>query len=170
MIPGKIKKILLSGPEIEKLAKKYKDYPNFLFLGRGQNFPIALEGALKLKEVSYIHAEGLSAGEMKHGSIALIDEQMPSFFIAVKDGQYNKVINNLLEIGARQGHIIAVTTDKDQIIIDRADDIIPIPECPPLLYPFLTVIPTQLFAYYVARERGANIDKPRNLAKAVTVE
>lgn len=170
MIPGKIKKILLSGPEIEKLAKKYKDYSNFLFLGRGQNFPIALEGALKLKEVSYIHAEGLSAGEMKHGSIALIDEQMPSFFIAVKDGQYDKVINNLLEISARQGHIIAVTTDKDQIIIDRADDIIPIPECPPLLYPFLTVIPTQLFAYYVARERGTNIDKPRNLAKAVTVE
>jgi len=169
-IPKKIKEILLSSPEIERLAKKYKDYPNFLFLGRGQNFPIALEGALKLKEVSYIHAEGLSAGEMKHGSIALIDDQMPSFFIAVKDKQYDRVINNLLEIGGRKGRIIAVTTEKDQVIIKRTDDIISIPPCPPLLYPFLTVIPTQLFAYYVARERGTNIDKPRNLAKAVTVE
>lgn len=170
IIPTKIKQILLNSPKIEALSNKYQAYPNFLFLGRGQNFPIALEGALKLKEVSYIHAEGLSAGEMKHGSIALIDDQMPSFFIAVKDDQYDKVINNLLEIGARHGHIIAITSEHDQIIIDRADDTIAIPECPPLLYPFLTVIPTQLFAYYVARERGTNIDKPRNLAKAVTVE
>jgi len=170
IIPAKIKYILLNSPKIEALSKKYQAYPNFLFLGRGQNFPIALEGALKLKEVSYIHAEGLSAGEMKHGSIALIDDQMPSFFIAIKDDQYDKVINNLLEISARHGHIIAITSEQDQVIIDRVDDTIAIPACLPLLYPFLTVIPTQLFAYYVARERGTNIDRPRNLAKAVTVE
>lgn len=166
----KIKEILLSSPLIESLAKKYQAAPNFLYLGRGQNFPIALEGALKLKEVSYIHAEGLSAGEMKHGSIALIDDKLPSFFIAVKDEQYNKVINNLLEIKARAGCIIAITSGDDPVIKERVDDVIIIPQCLPILYPFLTVIPTQLFAYYVALKRGTNIDKPRNLAKSVTVE
>ncbi len=169
-LPLKIKEILLNSPLIESLALKYQDAPNFLYLGRGQNFPIALEGALKLKEVSYINAEGLSAGEMKHGSIALIDDKLPCFFIAVKDEQYDKVINNLLEIRARQGQIIAITSGDDPVVRERVDETIIIPECRPIFYPFLTVIPTQLFAYYVARGRGTNIDKPRNLAKSVTVE
>lgn len=152
------------------MAKKYQAATNFLYLGRGANFPIAMEGALKLKEVSYIHAEGLSAGEMKHGSIALIDEKMPSFFVAVKDGQYDKIVNNILEIRARNGKIIALTSSHDKIISERVDDIIPLPACHPLLYPFISVVPMQLFAYHVAKLKKVNIDKPRNLAKSVTVE
>jgi len=169
-IPVKIKELLLSNPKIAELAKKYQTANNFLYLGRGTGFPIAMEGALKLKEVSYIHAEGLSAGEMKHGSIALIDEKMPSLFIAAKDEHYDKIVNNLLEIKARHGKIIAITSETDKQIEAEADDIISIPSCPKLLYPFLTVVPLQLFAYHVALLRGTNIDKPRNLAKSVTVE
>jgi glucosamine--fructose-6-phosphate aminotransferase (isomerizing) len=169
-IPLKINRVLRNNPKIAELAKKYQSANNFLYLGRGTGFPIAMEGALKLKEVSYIHAEGLSAGEMKHGSIALIDKKMPSLFIAVKDEHYNKIINNLLEIKARNGKIIAVTDSQDTQIKQEADDIINIPSCSALLYPFLTVIPLQLFAYHVALLRGTNIDKPRNLAKSVTVE
>ena len=169
-IPLKINEVLRNNPKIAELAKKYKSANNFLYLGRGAGFPIAMEGALKLKEVSYIHAEGLSAGEMKHGSIALIDKNMPSLFIATKDAHYDKIINNLLEIKARNGKIIAITDSTDKQIADKADDIIIIPSCSTLLYPFLTVIPLQLFAYHVALLRGTNIDKPRNLAKSVTVE
>jgi glucosamine--fructose-6-phosphate aminotransferase (isomerizing) len=169
-IPLKINEVLRDNPKIAELAKKYKSANNFLYLGRGTGFPIAMEGALKLKEVSYIHAEGLSAGEMKHGSIALIDKDMPSLFIAPKDEQYNKIMNNLLEIKARNGKIIAITDSADKQIETEADDIIIIPSCSTLLYPFLTVIPLQLFAYHVALLRGTNIDKPRNLAKSVTVE
>lgn len=170
LIPEKIKEVLRLSPLIEELAKKYQTANNFLYLGRGANFPIAIEGALKLKEVSYIHTEGLSAGEMKHGSIALIDEKMPSFFIAVKDEQYDKVVNNILEIRARKGKIIALTSGYDKTVAERVDDIIPLPDCDPLLYPFINVVPMQLFAYHVAKLRGVNIDKPRNLAKSVTVE
>jgi glucosamine--fructose-6-phosphate aminotransferase (isomerizing) len=170
LIPHKIKEVLRLSPLIEDLAKKYQVASNFLYLGRGAHFPIAMEGALKLKEVSYIHAEGLSAGEMKHGSIALIDENMPSFFVAVQDGQYDKVVNNILEIKARNGKIIALTSGHDKIVSERVDDIIPLPDCHPLLYPFISVVPMQLFAYHVAKLRGVNIDKPRNLAKSVTVE
>jgi glucosamine--fructose-6-phosphate aminotransferase (isomerizing) len=170
LIPNKIKEVLRLNPLIEDLAKKYQTATNFLYLGRGANFPIAMEGALKLKEVSYIHAEGLSAGEMKHGSIALIDEKMPSFFVAVKDEQYDKVVNNILEIRARNGKIIALTSGYDKVVSERVDDIIPLPDCDHLLYPFISVVPMQLFAYHVAKLRGVNIDKPRNLAKSVTVE
>jgi glucosamine--fructose-6-phosphate aminotransferase (isomerizing) len=170
LLPEKIKEVLRSSHHLETLAEKYQAAKNFLYLGRGPEFPIALEGALKLKEVSYIHAEGLSAGEMKHGSIALIDKDMPSLFIAVKDEQYDKVFNNILEIRARQGQIISVTTGRDSLIESKSDDTISLPDCEPILYPFLTVIPLQLFAYHVARLRGVNIDKPRNLAKSVTVE
>lgn len=169
-IPLKINEVLRNNPKIAELAKKYQSANNFLYLGRGAGFPIAMEGALKLKEVSYIHAEGLSAGEMKHGSIALIDKNMPSLFIATKDEHYDKIINNLLEIKARNGKIIAITDSLDTQIKKEADDVIAIPSCSPLLYPFLTVIPLQLFAYHVALLRGTNIDKPRNLAKSVTVE
>ncbi|MDX9778755.1 MAG: glutamine--fructose-6-phosphate transaminase (isomerizing) [Patescibacteria group bacterium] len=170
LIPNKIKEVLRLNPLIEILAKKYQAASNFLYLGRGTHFPIAMEGALKLKEVSYIHAEGLSAGEMKHGSIALIDEKMPSFFVAVKDEQYDKVVNNILEIRARNGKIIALTSGYDKVVSERVDDIIPLPDCDHLLYPFISVVPMQLFAYHVAKLRGVNIDKPRNLAKSVTVE
>ena len=170
LIPEKIKEVLRLNPLIEILAKKYQAASNFLYLGRGAHFPIAMEGALKLKEVSYIHAEGLSAGEMKHGSIALIDEKMPSFFVAVKDEQYDKVVNNILEIRARNGKIIALTSGYDKVVSERVDDIIPLPDCDHLLYPFISVVPMQLFAYHVAKLRGVNIDKPRNLAKSVTVE
>lgn len=170
LVPQKIKEVLRLSPLIEDLAKKYHVANNFLYLGRGAHFPIAMEGALKLKEVSYIHAEGLSAGEMKHGSIALIDEKMPSFFVAVKDKQYEKIINNILEIRARNGKIIALTSGHDKIVSERVDDIITLPDCHPLLYPFISVVPMQLFAYHIAKLRGVNIDKPRNLAKSVTVE
>ncbi len=170
LIPDKIKEVLRLSPLIEAIAKKYQEANHFLYLGRGASFPIAMEGALKLKEVSYIHAEGLSAGEMKHGSIALIDEKMPSFFVAVKDRQYDKVVNNILEIRARDGKIIALTSGDDKMISEIVDDSISLPSSHPLLYPFISVVPMQLFAYHVAKLKGANIDKPRNLAKSVTVE
>jgi glucosamine--fructose-6-phosphate aminotransferase (isomerizing) len=169
-IPENIRTVLRQARHIEDLANKYHESRSFLYLGRGKEFPIALEGALKLKEVSYIHAEGLSAGEMKHGSIALIDKELPSFFIAVKDEQYDKVFNNILEIKARGGRTLAITSGRDELIGSKVDDTIEIPVIDQIFYPFLTVIPLQLFAYHVARLRGVNIDKPRNLAKSVTVE
>jgi len=169
-IPEKIKKILSQSSEIEKLAEKYKNFQNFLFLGRKYNFPIALEGALKLKEISYIHAEGYGAGEMKHGPIALIDENFPTLAICPSDSVYDKMISNVQEIKARQGKIIAVATQGNEDIKKMADDVIYIPKTLEMLTPILSVIPLQLFAYYTGVLRGCDVDKPRNLAKSVTVE
>ncbi len=169
-IPEKIKHILLKCDEIKKIALKYKDANNFFFLGRGINYPVALEGALKLKEISYIHAEGFSAGDMKHGPIALVTESTPVFFIATKGETYDKIIGNMQEIKARKGRVIAVTNYDDGRISNIADNIITIPESREELSPLLTVIPLQLFAYYTAQLLGRNIDRPRNLAKSVTVE
>lgn len=169
-IPQKIRAILKTSKEIKRLAKKYKDYSNFLYLGRKYNFPIALEGALKLKEISYVHAEGYGAAEMKHGPIALIDEDFPSFFIAPKDSVYEKVVSNMQEIKARKGPIIALTTKGNVGLEKLADDVIYIPKTLEMLTPILSVVPLQLFAYYVGTMRGYDVDKPRNLAKSVTVE
>ncbi|MFA6296397.1 MAG: glutamine--fructose-6-phosphate transaminase (isomerizing) [Patescibacteria group bacterium] len=169
-IPEKIKKILEQNDKIKNLAEKYRDYKNFLYLGRRFNYPMALEGALKLKEISYIHAEGYSAGEMKHGAIALIDENFPCFFIVPKDSVYDKTISNMQEIRARKGKIIAITTERNTDIEKYADDVIYIPETIELLEPLLTVVPMQLLAYHIAEIKGLDVDKPRNLAKSVTVE
>ena len=156
--------------KIAEIAEKFKDAKNFLYLGRGINFPVALEGALKLKEISYIHAEGYPAAEMKHGPIALIDEDMPVVFIATKDLIYDKVISNLEEVRARKGKIIAIANYGDKKIAELADHVIFIPEaCQPMI-PILAVIPLQLLAYYIAIKRGCDVDQPRNLAKSVTVE
>lgn len=169
-IPQKVSKILKKEKEIKKIAQKYYQYNNFLYLGRGINFPIALEGALKLKEISYIHAEGYPSAEMKHGPIALIDENFPTFFIAPRDSLYEKSISNMEEIKARKGKIITIATEGDKQIIDKSDEVIYIPSTLDILQPLLTVIPLQLFAYYCAVLRGCDVDKPRNLAKSVTVE
>jgi glucosamine--fructose-6-phosphate aminotransferase (isomerizing) len=143
---------------------------NFLYLGRGYNFPVALEGALKLKEISYIHAEGYPAAEMKHGPIALIDDNMPVVFIATQDSTYDKVVSNIEEVRARRGRVIAIATEGDNEIKKRADHVIYIPPTKQLLTPILTIIPLQLLAYYIAILRGCDVDQPRNLAKSVTVE
>jgi glucosamine--fructose-6-phosphate aminotransferase (isomerizing) len=169
-VPEKIKKILSQTPEIEKLAEKYKNYQNFLFLGRKYNFPIALEGALKLKEISYIHAEGYGAGEMKHGPIALIDENFPILAICPSDSVYDKMISNVEEIKARKGKVVAIATEGNEDIKNLADDVIYIPKTLEMLTPILSVIPLQFFAYYMGVLRGCDVDKPRNLAKSVTVE
>jgi len=169
-IPNLVKKVLKNSSQIEKLAQKYKNYKNFLFLGRKYNYPIALEGALKLKEISYIHAEGYGAGEMKHGPIALVDENFPTFAICPKDSVYDKMISNIQEIRARKGKVIILTTQGNKEIEELADDIIYIPKTLEMLTPILSVIPLQLFAYYVGALRGCDVDKPRNLAKSVTVE
>jgi glucosamine--fructose-6-phosphate aminotransferase (isomerizing) len=169
-IPHKIEKILNEADNIEKLAWDFVPFSHFLYLGRWINFPIALEGALKLKEISYMHAEGYAGGEMKHGPIALIDEKMPTMAIVPKDRVYDKMLSNISEIKARVGHIIAVAFQEDEDIRDRVDDVIPIPSTNQLFTPFLTTIPLQLFAYYIAAIRGADVDQPRNLAKSVTVE
>jgi len=169
-IPQKVAKILGLSKQIKNIAKRYYQYNNFLYLGRGINFPIALEGALKLKEISYIHAEGYPSAEMKHGPIALIDENFPTVFIAPRDNLYEKSISNMEEIKARKGKIITIATKGDRQIIDKSDEIIYIPKTIDILYPLLTVIPLQLFAYYCAVLRGCDVDKPRNLAKSVTVE
>jgi glucosamine--fructose-6-phosphate aminotransferase (isomerizing) len=169
-IPFYIKEILKQDKEIKKIAKKYCRYNNFLYLGRKYNYPIALEGALKLKEISYIHAEGYGAGEMKHGSIALIDENFPSFFIIPSDSVFEKMISNLEEIKARGGRVIAVVTKGNRVITKLVDDYIYIPKTLEMLTPILSVIPLQLFSYYVGTLRGCDVDKPRNLAKSVTVE
>lgn len=169
-IPDKVQSILAQSHVIEEVAEKYSDKRNFLYLGRGINFPVALEGALKLKEISYIHAEGYPAAEMKHGPIALIDEDMPVVFIATKDQIYDKILSNLEEVRARRGKIIAIATYGDKRIAQLADHVIQIPETCQALMPLLAVIPLQLLAYYIAVKRGCDVDQPRNLAKSVTVE
>ncbi len=169
-IPGKIKKILQLEKQIEVIAEEFKNAKNFLYLGRGYNFPVALEGALKLKEISYIHAEGYPAAEMKHGPIALVDENMPVVFIAPKDSTYDKIISNIEEIKARKGKVIAIATEGDDDIDRLADYVIKIPETIRMLMPILSVIPLQLLAYHIAMKKGLNVDQPRNLAKSVTVE
>ena len=169
-IPGKVEKALLSNPLVEEISATYKDSSNCLYLCRGYNFPVALEGALKLKEISYIHAEGYPAAEMKHGPIALIDEQMPVVVIATKKGHYEKVVSNIQEIKSRKGKIIAIVTEGDQTVKELADHVIEVPETSESLSPLLTTIPLQLLSYHIAVMRGCNVDQPRNLAKLVTVE
>lgn len=169
-IPEKVKEILKDTTNIQRIAKKYKDAHDFLFLGRGYNFPVALEGALKLKEISYIHAEGYPAAEMKHGPIALVDENLPVVFVATKDSYYEKIVSNVQEIKARKGKVIAVATVGDEIIPGMADDTIFVPDADEVIAPLLSVIPLQLLSYYVGLAKGLDVDKPRNLAKSVTVE
>ncbi|MFS4492470.1 glutamine--fructose-6-phosphate transaminase (isomerizing) [Maribacter sp. 2308TA10-17] len=169
-IPSKVEKALESNPLIEIISEVYKDSTNCLYLGRGYNFPVALEGALKLKEISYIHAEGYPAAEMKHGPIALIDEQMPVFVIATKKGHYEKVVSNIQEIKSRKGKIIAIVTEGDEQVTELADHVIEVPETLESLTPLLTTIPLQLLSYHIAVMRDCNVDQPRNLAKSVTVE
>ncbi|MGR3218923.1 MAG: glutamine--fructose-6-phosphate transaminase (isomerizing) [Candidatus Anammoxibacter sp.] len=169
-IPDQVKEILKKEDEIITLAELYKSNENFLYLGRGYNFPVALEGALKLKEISYIHAEGMPAAEMKHGPIALITKDMPVVFIAIKDGGYQKVLGNIKEVKARGGNIIAIATEGDESLKKHVDHIIYIPDTCGALTPILSVIPLQLLAYHIALMRGCDVDMPRNLAKSVTVE
>jgi glucosamine--fructose-6-phosphate aminotransferase (isomerizing) len=155
---------------IQKIALKFKDAKDFLYLGRGYNFPIALEGALKLKEITYIHAEGYPAAEMKHGPIALVDETLPVIFIATKDVYYDKVVSNIQEIKARKGQIIAVASIGDQTLPTLSENIMYVPEIDEVIAPLLSVVPMQLLSYYVGVAKGIDVDKPRNLAKSVTVE
>lgn len=169
-LPDKITRVLDDNGIAERIAEEFKEASNFLYLGRGYNFPVALEGALKLKEISYIHAEGYPAAEMKHGPIALIDENMPVVFIAPNKGIYEKVVSNIQEVKARNGKIIAIVTEGDTNVKDMADYIIEIPETEEMLVPILATIPLQKLAYYIAILRGCNVDQPRNLAKSVTVE
>ncbi|MFO8043834.1 MAG: glutamine--fructose-6-phosphate transaminase (isomerizing), partial [Alkalispirochaeta sp.] len=169
-IPDQIQQILDNTLPLQALARKYARSENFLFLGRGINYPVALEAALKLKEVSYIHAEGYSAAEIKHGPIALINPDTPSFFLVPDDGLRDKVINSMKEVKARSGPVIAIAVEGDEEIAGIADDVIYVPQANELMYPYLMAVPTQLFAYYCALERGCNVDQPRNLAKSVTVE
>ncbi|RYC52120.1 glutamine--fructose-6-phosphate transaminase (isomerizing) [Flagellimonas olearia] len=169
-VPAKVEKTLKSNALVKEISEIYKDSANCLYLGRGYNFPVALEGALKLKEISYIHAEGYPAAEMKHGPIALIDEQMPVVVIATKKGHYEKVVSNIQEIKSRKGRIIAIVTEGDKSVKQLADHVIEIPETSESLSPLLTTIPLQLLSYHIAVMRGCNVDQPRNLAKSVTVE
>lgn len=169
-IPEKVEKALKTDEQIRYLAAEFKDARNFLYLGRGYNFPVALEGALKLKEISYIHAEGYPAAEMKHGPIALIDEQMPVVVIATRKGNYEKIISNIQEVKARKGIIIAVVTEGDTEVRKMADHVIEIPETEEATSPLVSVVPLQLLSYHIAVMRGCNVDQPRNLAKSVTVE
>lgn len=169
-VPHKMEDILHQADNLERLAAEFTSFSHFLYLGRWVNFPIALEGALKLKEISYIHAEGYPGGEMKHGPIALIDEKMPTMVIVPKDRVYDKMLSNISEIKTRIGYIVAVAYEDDEDIREKVDQVIPIPVINPLFTPFLTALPLQLFAYYIASIRGADVDQPRNLAKSVTVE
>src|SRR5213594_1586376 len=169
-LPDLIARTLELEPDVRALAARYADATNALYLGRGVNFPVALEGALKLKEISYIHAEGYPAAEMKHGPIALIDENMPVVFVAPKDDVYAKVVSNMQEVKARGGRIIAITSEGNGDLRHLAERQLRVPACPPLLSPFVTVVPLQLLAYHVAVLRGCDVDRPRNLAKSVTVE
>jgi glucosamine--fructose-6-phosphate aminotransferase (isomerizing) len=169
-LPNQIQQILDRAHEIERIAERFKDATNFLYLGRGYNFPVALEGALKLKEISYIHAEGYPAAEMKHGPIALIDENMPVVFIAPHDSVFDKVTSNVQEVKARGGQVIALTSRMEPSLEGKIDFEFRIPETIDMLYPILAAIPLQLLAYYIAAKRGLNVDQPRNLAKSVTVE
>lgn len=170
MIPGKVQEALESADAIREIAEIFMEASNFLYLGRGYNFPVALEGALKLKEISYIHAEGYPAAEMKHGPIALIDEQMPVVVIAVNSNHYEKVVSNIQEIKSRHGKIIAVVTEGDTTVKELADYVMEVPKTPETLTPLVTTIPLQLLSYYIAVMLGRNVDQPRNLAKSVTVE
>jgi glucosamine--fructose-6-phosphate aminotransferase (isomerizing) len=169
-LPDQIQSVLDQADYIRELTDDYVDFNNWLFLGRGYQYPIALEGALKLKEISYIHAEGLPAAEMKHGPIALITEGMPVVFLASRSGTYDKTVSNIEEVRARKGRVIAVATEGNEEIKRYCDHVIYVPDAPVPLQPLLTVVPLQLLAYYAAVARGCNVDKPRNLAKSVTVE
>ncbi len=169
-VPEKVEAILKNADELKAIANKYKDAGDFLFLGRGYNFPIALEGALKLKEISYIHAEGYPAAEMKHGPIALVDETLPVLFVATKDSYHEKIVSNIQEIKARKGKVISIITEGDTISPTLSDDTFAIPPANELVAPLLSVIPLQLLSYYVGVAKGLDVDKPRNLAKSVTVE
>jgi glucosamine--fructose-6-phosphate aminotransferase (isomerizing) len=169
-IPEKVAWTLKQEKEIKRIAEKYKDAHDFLFLGRGYNFPVALEGALKLKEISYIHAEGYPAAEMKHGPIALVDETLPVVFVATRDSYHEKIMSNMQEIRARKGKVIAVITETDQESRQLCDDVMIVPEADEILAPMLSVVPLQLLAYYTGVAKGCDVDKPRNLAKSVTVE
>jgi glucosamine--fructose-6-phosphate aminotransferase (isomerizing) len=169
-IPAKVEKVLEHDSKILEIAETFKDATNFLYLGRGYNFPVALEGALKLKEISYIHAEGYPAAEMKHGPIALIDEEMPVVFIATNDSSYEKIASNIQEVKARKGKIISVVTEGDTLIPTMSEYVIEVPSTLEPLMPLISVIPLQLLSYHMAVLRGCNVDQPRNLAKSVTVE
>jgi glucosamine--fructose-6-phosphate aminotransferase (isomerizing) len=169
-IPNKVEKVLQADELIKTISAQFKDAANFLYLGRGYNFPVALEGALKLKEISYIHAEGYPAAEMKHGPIALIDENMPIVVIATKHDNYEKVVSNIEEVKARSGKIIAIVTEGDTEVRAIADHVIEVPRTEDALSPLLTSIPLQLLSYHIAVMRDCHVDQPRNLAKSVTVE
>jgi len=169
-VPEKVDAILKNAEELQVIADKYKDASDFLFLGRGYNFPVALEGALKLKEISYIHAEGYPAAEMKHGPIALVTSQLPVVFVATKDSYHEKIVSNMQEIKARRGKIISIITDGDTVSPTLSDDWFSIPMADELIAPILSVIPLQLLSYYTGIAKGIDVDKPRNLAKSVTVE
>ena len=176
-LPGKLESVLSREEELEDLAKEYHRAQDFLFLGRGIHYPIALEGALKLKEISYIHAEGYPAGEMKHGPNALIDENLPVVILATQDKndehsvqRYEKTISNLKEVKARSGKVIAIATEGDEEIKESADHVVYIPHAPEIFAPILEIVPMQLLAYHIAVRRGCDVDQPRNLAKSVTVE
>lgn len=169
-LPDKIKLTLETNDRVKEVAEKYKDSGDALYLGRGYNFPVALEGALKLKEISYIHAEGYPAAEMKHGPIALVDETLPVIFVATKDSYHEKIVSNIQEIKARKGKVIAVITQGDDVITGLADDVIEVPESDELIAPMISTIPLQLLAYHIGVAKGLDVDKPRNLAKSVTVE
>lgn len=170
VIPEKLKSILVKHPHIKEVAAKYKDAINALYLGRGYLFPVALEGALKLKEISYMHAEGYAAGEMKHGPIALVDDNLPVIVVAAKDHYYEKIVSNIQEVKARKGNIIAVVTEGDDGLKNMVNDLFEIPKSHPAVSPLLAIVPLQLFSYYIAVMRGCDVDQPRNLAKSVTVE
>ncbi len=169
-VPGKVAEVLQSHERIKTIAEKYTDAKDCLYLGRGYNFPVALEGALKLKEISYIHAEGYPAAEMKHGPIALVEETLPVIFVATKDSYHEKVVSNMQEIKARRGKIIAVINESDAVTPTLANDVILVPEADEIIAPMISVIPMQLLAYYIGVAKGYDVDKPRNLAKSVTVE
>jgi glucosamine--fructose-6-phosphate aminotransferase (isomerizing) len=169
-IPSKIEEVLKLNDKLREIAYTFKDSRNALYLGRGVSFPVALEGALKLKEISYIHAEGYPAAEMKHGPIALIDDEMPVFVIATKGANYEKVVSNIQEVKARKGRITAVVTSGDTEVREMADYLIEVPETDEFLVPLIAAIPLQLLSYHIAVMRGCNVDQPRNLAKSVTVE
>lgn len=169
-IPEKLNKILQQSENIKQIASKYKDAINALFLGRGYLFPVALEGALKLKEISYIHAEGYASGEMKHGPIALVDDNLPVIVVAHQDSYYEKIVSNILEVKARNGNVVAIVCEGEHGLADMVDDIIEVPNAHPAIAPLLSVIPLQLLAYHIAVMRGCDVDQPRNLAKSVTVE
>ena len=169
-LPNKMRDVVESSAQLQAIARRYGNTIGFLFLGRGAQYPIALEGALKLKEISYIHAEGYAAGEMKHGPIALIDKHLPVVVLAPRGPHYEKVVSNLAEVRARQGKVIAIASRGDTEIGGHADDVILVPDSAIELQPILTVLPLQMLSYYVADFKGTDIDQPRNLAKSVTVE